>query len=100
MAFPARKSGDVQVVDLANTEKMPLEISAHDSPLVCLVLNVDGTRLATASEKVNGIGFGKLSLFRKLLFGWQGTLIRVFDSANGDQLHEFRRGANPAKIYW
>lgn len=47
-------------------------IPAHDSPLAALGFNPTGTRLATASEK--------------------GTVIRVFNVADGVKLFEFRRG--------
>ena len=47
-------------------------IPAHDSPLAALAFSPSGSRIATASEK--------------------GTVIRVFNSADGQKLFEFRRG--------
>lgn len=53
-------------------------ISAHKNPISQLTLNKTGSILATTSDK--------------------GTLIRLFNTKTGDQLHELRRGSEPATI--
>jgi WD repeat-containing protein 45 len=54
-------------------------INAHNTQVTALALSLNGSRLATASEK--------------------GTLIRVFETSNGTKLQELRRGSDPADVY-
>ena len=53
LAYLGRKSGQVVLIDLANTEKSPIEIVAHEAPVSCMAFSNDGTKLATSSIKVN-----------------------------------------------
>jgi WD repeat-containing protein 45 len=77
LACPGLQKGYVHV-ELYDQKKTTI-IPAHDNALSCLALNMEGTRLATASEK--------------------GTLIRIFDTQNGQLFQELRRGSDRASIY-
>ena len=76
MAYPDKKRG---LVRIKNYEKsIVYHISAHENNIAYITLSYDGKLLATASEK--------------------GTLIRVFNTENGNILQEIRRGKNKADI--
>ena len=77
LACPGVSRGTVRV-ELYDIRKTTL-VPAHEADLAQICLNLDGTRLATASDK--------------------GTLIRVFDTHTGQQQQELRRGADRAEIY-
>eukprot|EP00619_Florenciella_sp_RCC1007_P009239 CAMPEP_0205908176 /NCGR_PEP_ID=MMETSP1325-20131115/3034_1 /ASSEMBLY_ACC=CAM_ASM_000708 /TAXON_ID=236786 /ORGANISM="Florenciella sp., Strain RCC1007" /LENGTH=433 /DNA_ID=CAMNT_0053274345 /DNA_START=49 /DNA_END=1350 /DNA_ORIENTATION=- len=77
LACPGVTKGNVRV-ELYDMRKSSI-IPAHESELAQIALNLDGTRLATASDK--------------------GTLIRVFDTHTGDILKELRRGMDRAVIH-
>ena len=66
-------------MELYEPQNVTKFIQAHDSPLRCVVLSLDGSLVATASEK--------------------GTLVRVFDCHSGCLLHEFR-GTDRAVTRW
>lgn len=88
LACPGMQTGHVLVVVYpraygssstpAPHEKTSL-ISAHGKSIAALGINPDGTLLTTASDK--------------------GTIVRVFDTATGTQLHELRRGADSADVH-
>eukprot|EP00009_Paramoeba_aestuarina_P001815 CAMPEP_0201507796 /NCGR_PEP_ID=MMETSP0161_2-20130828/1356_1 /ASSEMBLY_ACC=CAM_ASM_000251 /TAXON_ID=180227 /ORGANISM="Neoparamoeba aestuarina, Strain SoJaBio B1-5/56/2" /LENGTH=284 /DNA_ID=CAMNT_0047902267 /DNA_START=99 /DNA_END=950 /DNA_ORIENTATION=+ len=65
----------IELFDVPKTHN----IIAHETGLACVALNMDGTLLATASEK--------------------GTLVRIYDTASGELLRELRRGSGQAQIY-
>lgn len=77
LACPGLKPGyvHVELYDVQQTSVIP----AHNNPISQLSLNLEGTKLVTASDK--------------------GTIIRVFDTATAQKLMEFRRGHDRAEIY-
>lgn len=78
IAYPgSNQNGEVLVFDAINL-KAVATIMAHDSQLVALTFNAQGTKLATASAT--------------------GTVIRVFSVPQGEKLVEFRRGVKRAQI--
>jgi len=77
LACPGVSRGTVRL-ELYDTRKTTL-VPAHEADLAQICLNLEGTRLATASDK--------------------GTLIRVFDTQSGQLKQELRRGADRAEIY-
>lgn len=77
LACPGVNRGHVRI-DLYDIQKTTF-IACHENNLSAMALNVDGTRLATSSEK--------------------GTLIRIFDTHSSQLLRELRRGADHAEIY-
>jgi len=77
LAVPGIKPGTVHI-ELYDT-KSTQTIQAHNNGITQVCLNLEGTRVATSSEK--------------------GTLIRIFDTKTGTQIRELRRGADKAEIY-
>eukprot|EP00798_Chlamydomonas_sp_ICE-L_P003430 gene3430-13476_t len=77
LACPGMNPGQVRIQHYTN--KTTKVIAAHDNALACISLSLDGKRLATASEK--------------------GTLIRIWNTADGEALQEIRRGLDNSVIY-
>ncbi|KAJ8749550.1 hypothetical protein K2173_026199 [Erythroxylum novogranatense] len=77
LVCPGLQKGQVRVEHYAS--KRTKFVMAHDSRIACFALTQDGQLLATASSK--------------------GTLIRIFNTADGALLQEVRRGADRAEIY-
>lgn len=78
LAFPGKAdNGSVRIFDVFQLEDVAL-IQASNTPLAYLKFDPTGSRIATASIK--------------------GTCIRVYDSANGTKLYEFRRGFKEVRI--
>eukprot|EP01091_Cochliopodium_minus_P002385 TRINITY_DN12248_c0_g1_i1.p1 TRINITY_DN12248_c0_g1~~TRINITY_DN12248_c0_g1_i1.p1 ORF type:complete len:347 (+),score=79.56 TRINITY_DN12248_c0_g1_i1:6-1046(+) len=77
LVCPGMSPGEVRV-DLYDLE-ISYTLQAHNNELTQLVLNLDGSLLATTSEK--------------------GTLVRIWNTETKSMQREFRRGIKEAKIY-
>lgn len=77
-AYPGKLVGSI-VVDSIGEDGPQISISAHDNDIAKIALNNSGEILATTSEA--------------------GTLVRIFNTSNGNRLHEFRRGSSQCKIH-
>ncbi|CAE7303053.1 ATG18A [Symbiodinium sp. KB8] len=77
LACPAMQRGKVRV-ELYDRHETVF-VNAHESDIACLQLNHTGSRLATASGK--------------------GTLVRIFNTADGSLLQELRRGTDHTTIW-
>lgn len=74
----SKKTGQISVTFFNEKEKT-LEIQAHKSIPGMFVFNIEGSLLASVSDK--------------------GKLIRVFSMKDGSAIREFRRGTAKASIY-
>eukprot|EP00727_Mastigamoeba_balamuthi_P003169 m51a1_g1285 hypothetical protein (343) ;mRNA; r:148001-149884 len=81
LGFPGNKVGGVHLekVDVANSTTSNVAFAAHQTALRTMAITVDGSYVVTASAK--------------------GTLVRVFESATGQLVKEFRRGTKQADIH-
>ena len=79
IAYPDKKIGNVTVKNYDDNKK-EITIEAHKGKINCIAMNIDGSLLATASEK--------------------GTIIRLFDVKDGKKnlIQELRRGMEKANI--
>lgn len=79
LAYPSSDhGGSIQVFNTATLEPV-CAIQAHKTAVTKMAFNIEGTLLATASDR--------------------GTILRVFNSSSGQKLHQLRRGSYPATIH-
>lgn len=79
LAYPSReKEGSIQIFNVLTLQPV-CAIQAHRTAVTKMAFNIDGSLLATASDR--------------------GTILRVFSSNNGQKLYQFRRGTYPTTIH-
>ena len=82
ICYPSPDVGKIMIKDYDNKidgNFTSNEISAHKNEIIALVMNYDGTLIASASER--------------------GTIIKIFKVKDGSFIQELRRGTEPAEIY-
>ena len=82
ISYPSPDAGKIITKDYDNKiegDFIVSEINAHKNEIIALVMNYDGSLIASASER--------------------GTIIKIFKSKDGSLLQELRRGTEPAEIY-
>lgn len=82
IAYPSPDIGKIIIKDYDNKKDGNFNvncINAHKNEIIALVMNYDGSLIASASEK--------------------GTIIKIFKTKDGTLLQELRRGTEPAEIY-
>lgn len=78
-AYPAKTEGYVNIMKIKNKIIDVKSFFAHNKRIACIDLNKNGNRLISSSI--------------------DGTIIRVFDTNNGDIIDEFKRGNDKAQIF-
>lgn len=79
LAYPSSdQEGSLQIFNTLTLQPV-CAIQAHRTPVTKAAFNIDGTLLATASDR--------------------GTIVRVFNSESGAKLHQLRRGSYAATIH-
>ena len=82
ISYPSPDAGKIITKDYDNKiegDFIVSEINAHKNEIIALVMNYDGSLIASASER--------------------GTIIKIFKSKDGSLLQELRRGTESAEIY-
>lgn len=77
IGYPDKKKGKIKIKNYENPLK-EIFIDAHDKTICNMVMTYNGDLIASATEK--------------------GTIIRIFDTENGNLVQEIRRGSGKAEI--
>lgn len=82
ISYPSLDKGKITIKNYDEKKEgnfVTNEINAHNSEIIALIMNYNGSLVASASVK--------------------GTIIRIFKTNNGDIIQELRRGTESAQIF-